>query len=117
MAQAPAQKRQIGFPGRLDEDDLLLPLGLEEQETEGRDDDERKDERGEQGDDVGEGQRQEHLALDALQGDDRDEGQGDDQLAEDARLADFQHGLEDGRQLGRPGPPPRRGGAGRFRPG
>ena len=92
-------------------------LGLEHEEAEGRDGEEREEERGEQGDDVGEGQGQEHLALDALEGDDRDEGQGDDELAEDARLADFQHGLEDGRELAAALPRPRPGGAGRFRPG
>ena len=63
-----------------------------------RDDEDRQQERGEEGDDDGEGQRREHLALDPLQGDDRDEGQGDDQLAEDARLPDFEDGLENGRR-------------------
>jgi hypothetical protein len=95
----PAEDRQVGFPGRLDDDDALLGLGLENEITEGRDGEEREDERGEEGDDVGEGQRQEHFALDPLQGDDRDEGEGDDKFAEDGRLAHFENRLEDDRQF------------------
>jgi len=67
--------------------------------AEGRDRGEGKQERSEQGDDVGEGQRKKHLSFDPLQGDDRDEGQGDDEFAEDGGLADLQDPLQDRFQL------------------
>ena len=50
----------------------FLLLAFEDEIAERRNGEEREDERSEQGDDVGEGQGQEHLALDPLQGDDRE---------------------------------------------
>ncbi len=99
VPQAPSQQGEVNPSGGVDEEDLLLPVRLEHQVTESGDGEKREEERTEEGDDVSEGQRQEHLALDPLQGDDGNEGQGDDELAEDAGLAHFEHGPQDDRQL------------------
>src|SRR4030042_3815690 len=50
---------------------------------------------------MGEGEGEEHLALDPLKGDERDESQGDDGLAENARLADLENAPGGGGELAR----------------
>ncbi|MBS1226714.1 MAG: hypothetical protein H6R32_648, partial [Candidatus Aminicenantes bacterium] len=98
VAEAPKQDREIALLRPFDEEASLVRVRLEEQVAERRDGRERQQQRGEQGDDVGESQGQEHLPFDPLQGDDRNEGQGDDELAEDRRLADLEDGPQNDRE-------------------
>ena len=102
--QTPMEERQIGLLCPLHDEALPFRMRFEDHVAECRNRHEGQQEGSDQGDDMGEGQRQEHLPLDPLKGDDRDEGQGDDELAENGRLPDLEDGLEDGRQLASPDP-------------